>query len=201
LEPKEAGNLLPAPLIVKWFYPRFDKGVRILHRFAMELYVLRHAIASSAAEAGVYQDAERPLSDEGRDKMKRIAAAIVKVGVEVDLVLSSPYLRARDTAILAHDAMPKETCLEFTNALASGQDGKHILMELKERFRKAKRIMVVGHEPDLSQLIGRVTSLGRLRLEMKKAGLAKIDITELSPELKGTLEWLIPPKVLLSVEK
>jgi phosphohistidine phosphatase len=167
----------------------------------MELYVLRHGIALSAAEAGVYQDAERPLSDEGRDKMKRIAAAMARIGAEVDMVLSSPYLRARETATIAHDAMPKVTCLEFTNALASGQDGKHILTELKERFRKTQRIMVVGHEPDLSQLIGRITSLGRLRLEMKKAGLAKIEITELQPELKGALEWLIPPKVLLAIEK
>src|SRR4051812_32461724 len=81
----------------------------------MELYVLRHGIALSAAEAGVYQDAERPLSDEGREKMKRIASAMARVGAEVDVVLSSPYLRARDTATIAHDAMPKGTCLEFTN--------------------------------------------------------------------------------------
>lgn len=200
MEPKEAGNLLSRMACVKWFSQRSTKCASSGTLKVMELYVLRHAIALSAAEAGVYQDAERPLSDEGREKMKRIAAAMGRVGVEVDMVLSSPYLRARDTAIIAHDAMPKETCLEFTNALASGQDGKHILTELKERFRKTKRIMVVGHEPDLSQLIGRITSLGRLRLEMKKAGLAKIEITELQPELKGTLEWVIPPKVLLAIE-
>src|SRR4051812_15699261 len=101
-----------------------------MHPARMELYVLRHAIALSAAEAGVSQDAERPLSDEGREKMKIIAAAMKPLGVEVDLVLSSPFVRARETAILAHDRMGKESCLEFTPALASGQDGKHILAEL-----------------------------------------------------------------------
>jgi phosphohistidine phosphatase len=165
----------------------------------MELYVLRHAIALSAAEAGVSQDSERPLSDEGREKMKAIADAFKKISLEVDLVLSSPYVRARETAILAHDRMGKESCLEFSTALASGQDPRHILAELKQRFKETKRIMIVGHEPDLSNLIARITSLGRLRLEMKKAGLAKIEITELQPELKGNLEWLLPPKVMLQM--
>jgi len=161
--------------------------------------VLRHAIALSAAEAGVSQDAERPLSEEGVDKMKKIAAAMSRIGVEVDLVLSSPYVRAKDTAILAHERMGKQSRLEFSDALASGQDAKHILAELKQRFQKTRSIMIVGHEPDLSSLIGRITSLGRLRLEMKKAGLAKIEITELAPELKGNLEWLLTPRVMLQI--
>jgi phosphohistidine phosphatase len=90
--------------------------------------------------------------------------------------------------------------LEFSNALASGQDTKVVLTELKERFKKKQRIMVVGHEPDLSLLIGKLTSLGKLRVEMKKAGLAKIEITETHPELRGTLEFLLTPKVMLRVK-
>jgi phosphohistidine phosphatase len=166
----------------------------------MELYVLRHAIALSAGEAGVSQDAERPLSAEGKEKMKRIAAAMKDLGVELDLVLSSPYVRARDTALMAHDGLGLKGCLEFSNALASGQDTKVVLTELKERFKKKQRIMVVGHEPDLSLLIGKLTSLGKLRVEMKKAGLAKIEITETHPELRGTLEFLLTPKVMLRVK-
>src|SRR6188472_1359284 len=136
----------------------------------MELYVLRHAIALSASEAGVSTDSERPLSTEGRDKMKRIAAALGAIGVEVDLVLSSPYVRARDTALIAHDGLGLKNRLEFADALASGQDTKHVLAELKQRFKKHERIMVVGHEPDLSLLIGKITSLGHFHVEMKKAG-------------------------------
>jgi phosphohistidine phosphatase len=166
----------------------------------MELYVLRHAIALSAGEAGVSQDAERPLSAEGKEKMERIAGAMKDIGVEVDLVLSSPYVRARDTALMAHDGLGLKGCLEFSNALASGQDTKVVLTELKERFKKKQRIMVVGHEPDLSLLIGKLTSLGKLRVEMKKAGLAKIEITETHPELRGTLEFLLTPKVMLRVK-
>jgi phosphohistidine phosphatase len=166
----------------------------------MELYVLRHAIALSAGEAGVSQDAERPLSAEGKEKMERIAGAMKDIGVEVDLVLSSPYVRARDTALMAHDGLGLKGCLEFSNALASGQDTKVVLTELKERFKKKQRIMVVGHEPDLSLLIGKLTSLGKLRVEMKKAGLAKIEITETHPELRGTLAFLLTPKVMLRVK-
>ena len=166
----------------------------------MELYVLRHAIALTAAEAGVSNDSERPLSSEGRDKMKRIAAAMKSIGVEVDLVLSSPYLRARETALMAHEGLGLKDQLDFTDALASGEDSKLILAELKTRLKTSARIMVVGHEPDLSLLISKVTSLGRLRVEMKKAGLAKIEITETHPEIKGTLEFLVTPKVMLHVK-
>ena len=166
----------------------------------MELYVLRHAIALTCSEAGVSHDSERPLSTEGRDKMKRIASAMKTIGIEVDLVLSSPYVRARDTALLAHEGMGLKNSLEFTDALASGQDTKLVLAELKERFKKSERIMVVGHEPDLSLLIGKVTSLGRLHVEMKKAGLAKIEIHQTHPEIKGTLEYLLTPKVMLHVK-
>jgi phosphohistidine phosphatase len=166
----------------------------------MELYVLRHAIALTCSEAGVSQDAERPLSSEGKEKMKRIAAAMKTMGIEVDLVLSSPYVRARDTALMAHDGLGLKGCLEFSSALASGEDTKAVITELKERFKKNERIMIVGHEPDLSTLIGRLTSLGRMRVEMKKAGLAKIEINETHPELKGTLEFLLTPKVMLHIK-
>jgi phosphohistidine phosphatase len=166
----------------------------------MELYVLRHAISPTAAEAGVSRDSDRPLSSEGRDKMKRIAAAMKTIGVEVDLVLSSPYVRARETALMAHEGLGLKNRLEFSNALASGEETSLVLAELKERFKTSQRIMVVGHEPDLSLLIGKVTSLGRLRVEMKKAGLAKIDITETHPEIKGTLEFLLTPKVMLQIK-
>jgi phosphohistidine phosphatase len=167
---------------------------------AMELYILRHAIALSCSEAGVQQDSERPLSAEGKEKMKKIASAMWLVGVEVDLVLSSPYVRARETALMAHEGLGLKDRLEFSDALASGAETKGVLEELKRQFKKHERIMVVGHEPDLSALIGKVTSLGRLRVEMKKAGLAKIEITETNPELKGTLEFLLTPKVMLHVK-
>lgn len=164
----------------------------------MELYVLRHAIALTCAEAGVRQDSDRPLSDEGRDKMKGIASAFKSLNFQIDLILTSPYIRARDTAQIANDAL--KTKLEFCEALASGRDMKGVLDELKKHFRAAQRIMIVGHEPDLSQLIGKITSLGRLRLEMKKAGLAKIQITDTHPELKGDLEFLLTPKVMLAIK-
>lgn len=166
----------------------------------MELYVLRHAIALSAAEAHVSRDSDRPLSSEGKEKMKRIAEAMRKFGVEVDLVLSSPYVRARDTALMAHDGLGLKDRLEFTASLASGEETSGVLVELKERFRKFERIMVVGHEPDLSMLISRVTSSGRLSVEMKKAGLAKIEIIGREPELRGKLEFLLTPKVMLHVK-
>lgn len=165
----------------------------------MELYVLRHAIALSAGEAGVSLDSERPLSAEGREKMKRIAAAMKAFDLEVDLILSSPFVRARDTALIAHEGLGLKKRLEFTSALASCADPKLIHAELKQRFATVDRIMVVGHEPDLSELISRITAQGKLSLEMKKAGLARIQITTTHPQISGTLDFVLPPKVMLRI--
>lgn len=165
----------------------------------MELYVLRHAIAETATEAGVSQDAERPLSKEGREKMKRIAQSLRGLDFDLDLILSSPFVRARETALIAHDALGLKGCLQFTPALAAGQPQKQILAELKDRFAKNNRIMIVGHEPDLSELISTITASGRLRVELKKAALAKISILDLDPAISGVLNYLLPPKVLLSM--
>lgn len=159
--------------------------------------MLRHAIALSIGEAGVTQDSERPLSSEGRDKMKRIAEAMKAFGVEVDVILSSPFVRAHDTALIAHEGLGLKRRLEFTAALASGADPKLILAELKQRFAIVERIMIVGHEPDLSELISRITAQGKLSVEMKKAGLARIQIRSTHPQISGTLDFLLPPKVML----
>jgi phosphohistidine phosphatase len=177
-----------------------DNFTRAGHSVRMELFVLRHGIALTAGEAGVRDDSERPLSAEGREKMARIAAGMKRVGVEVDLVLSSPFLRAKETAVIAHDAVARGSCLEFTTALASGADGQLILAELKKRYRNARSIMVVGHEPDLSSLIAQITGLGRGQVEMKKGGLAKIAIAGYTRELAGSLEWLVPPKIFLHIK-
>lgn len=147
------------------------------------------------AEAGVKTDAERPLTDEGREKTRRCAEGFKALGVEVELILSSPLLRAKETATIAHDVLGTKSAIEFTPALAVTLDVEPTVKELMQRFKTKKRIMIVGHEPHHTALIARITGED-LRVELKKAGLAKIEISDATRDLRGCLRWLLTPKIL-----
>lgn len=164
----------------------------------MELFIFRHGLSPSLEEAGVKSDAERPLSEEGREKTRKCAQGMKALGVEVDLILSSPFLRAKETALIAHDALGISRPVEFTPTLAVTLDVEPSVKELIQRFETAKRIMIVGHEPHHTSLIARLTG-EELRVELKKAGLAKIELSEVTRDLRGCLHWLLPPKVLMAV--
>jgi phosphohistidine phosphatase len=132
--------------------------------------------------------------------MEPIALAINRVVVFFYVFLSSHNGRAPHTAIIAHDALARGNALEITDTLASGAEREKLIAELKQRFRHAESIMIVGHEPDLSGLVAQITGLGRGHVEMKKAGLAKIAISTYARELAGVLEWLVPPKIFLQIK-
>lgn len=166
----------------------------------MELYIFRHGISPTLQEAGVKSDAERPLSAEGREKTRKCAEGMRALGVEVELILSSPFLRAKETAVIAHDALKVKSAVDYSPTLAVALDVEPAVKELIKRFKTHKSIMVVGHEPHLTSLIGRVCGDSRLRVELKKAGLAKIEISDASRELRGCLRWVLTPKILMALK-
>ena len=155
----------------------------------MELYFLRHGIAADAGPEGS-GDAGRPLTTEGIEKMKEEARGLRRLGVRPDIVLSSPLVRARQTAEIVRHALGLESRL--VDALAPGCDVARLRDVLGE-YRSAERVMVVGHEPDFSSLIGALTGGGRVQL--KKGGLARVDL-ETVDEGTGALIWLLPPMAL-----
>jgi phosphohistidine phosphatase len=164
----------------------------------MELYIFRHGLSPTLQEAGVKFDAERPLSAEGREKTRKCAEGMRALGIEVDLILSSPFLRAKETAVIAHDELKVESAVDYSPALAIALDVEPAVEELIARFKTHKSIMIVGHEPHLTSLIGRVCGDSKLRVELKKAGLVKIEIIDASRELRGYLHWLVSPKILMA---
>ena len=155
----------------------------------MELYFLRHGIAADAGPAGT-GDAGRPLTKDGIAKMQAGAHGMRRLGLQLDALLSSPLVRARETAaIVARELGPK---LQLADALGPGCDIAQ-LFELLGEHRAADRVMLVGHEPDFSSLIGALT--GGSQVLMKKGGLGRVDIERLEHGA-GTLTWLLPPRVL-----
>ncbi len=159
----------------------------------MNLYVLRHAIALDRTDwKGA--DAERPLTKGGIRKMKDVAKTLKKMDLRIDWILTSPYRRAYDTAVIAAKALHLEKRLKISKLLQPEGDPKPLVKRLALDYRSWEAVLLVGHEPYLSGLIS--TLIGGGALEMKKAGLAKLSAASLTYASCATLEWLLPPKLL-----
>ena len=102
----------------------------------MELYFLRHAIAAEMGTLQVTDDSQRPLIPEGVKKMKKGAEGMVRMGLSFDVILSSPYVRARQTAEIAAEALGHKPKIKFTNALTPEASFKELEKLLKENRRQ-----------------------------------------------------------------
>jgi phosphohistidine phosphatase len=152
---------------------------------------LRHGIAVEPDE-WKGRDFDRPLTREGIERMQREARAIADLTLELDAIVTSPLLRARQTAeIVASQLKLRDEIVEDVR-LAGGFDARR-LSEILDDHDKADAIMLVGHEPTMSAAIGR--SIGDASIELKKAALAGVVFADASAT-RGTLICLIPPKVL-----
>jgi phosphohistidine phosphatase len=158
---------------------------------SLKLYFLRHGQAGNRQD-WQGDDSERPLTIEGKKRMQGEAAAIWRLELSLDVIISSPLVRAAQTAEIVAKARGSTARLVTDDRLAPGFGPKHLVAILAEH-RNVRGLMLVGHEPDFSQTISQVTGGGRLA--MKKGALACIEMTD-PASLKGTLVWLIPPKVL-----
>jgi phosphohistidine phosphatase len=158
---------------------------------SLKLYFLRHGQAGNRQD-WQGDDSKRPLTIEGKKRMQREAAAIWKLELPLDVIISSPLVRAAQTAEIVAKAKGSSARLVTDGRLAPGFGPKHLVAIVADH-RGAKGLMLVGHEPDFSETISQVT--GGVRLTMKKGALAYVEVED-SASLNGTLVWLIPPKVL-----
>jgi phosphohistidine phosphatase len=157
----------------------------------MELYFLRHGDAGSREEWSG-SDAERPLTPGGAARMERIGAALSLLALPLELVLSSPLARARQTAEIAARRLALRDVLKVDRRLAPGF-GVDELSGILQDHRGLRALMLVGHEPDFSTVISACTGGGAV--EVKKGGIARVDI-ESPASPRGTLVWLVPPRLL-----
>jgi phosphohistidine phosphatase len=163
----------------------------------MNLYILRHAIAAKRDDKKFPDDSKRPLTEEGADKMRQIARGMFEWGVELDVILSSPYERARQTAAIVARVLPVKGGVKYTTHLTSEGEPMQLIAEIEESYRECESIMLVGHESYLSRLISVLICGGpHAGLLLKKGGLAKLHIEQLRYGACGTLEWLLTPRQL-----
>jgi len=163
----------------------------------MKLYLVRHAIAEDVRESE--DDSLRPLTEKGREKMRRIAQALNELGVQPDLIVSSPYVRASQTAsVLAKELKYKEE-LAYSDFLVPMAEPNDMIGEINEKF-SVDELMLVGHEPNLSSLAS-VLLAGSpdLSINFKKGGVCCLSVDDLHYDRKATLEWLVTPKISMRV--
>lgn len=161
----------------------------------MELYIVRHGIAIAHEEPKCPPDPERYLTEEGVEKTTQVAKGVTALGVSGDLFLTSPYVRAVQTAEIFSSALGyAKQKIRRTDLLLPGAEPSHIFRELA-RNKQASSVFLFGHAPQLDDVIA--TALGSKRhvTALKKAGVAVLELRRISPPI-GELLWLATPKLL-----
>lgn len=158
----------------------------------MELYFLRHGQAAGVQEAGVDTDAQRPITQEGAGRCARAGMALRRMGVRLDVIAASPLKRARQTADVIGEAMGVRDRVLVTDALRPGCNLTS-LADFVRTHRRVERVALIGHEPDMSALVGELTGGSHVRLA--PGALVRVDADEIAPG-SGRIELVLQPDTL-----
>lgn len=156
------------------------------------LYVLRHGTAVAHGTPGI-PDSDRPLTSKGERRMKQVARGLKRLDLELDRIVTSPLPRARRTAEIVAGALGLGDRLEEAEVLSAGTPARVVRDWLAGRTES--RLMVVGHNPDLTELIALLLGLGPalVPFELKKGGLAALSA---HPAGGHGLDWFATPGLI-----
>jgi phosphohistidine phosphatase len=166
----------------------------------MQLYIVRHGIAIDREDPNCPPDPERFLTPEGMDKSSQVAKGVAEVGAVPDLMLSSPYLRAFQTAEIFAAALEySKSKIRKSELLLPGSEPLQLFRELS-KDKQLSSVFLFGHAPHLDDVLA--TSLGSKHhlTSLKKAGVALVELKRLVPP-SGQLLWLATPKLLRKAGK
>ena len=159
----------------------------------LNLYLLRHGEAGNRTAIPA-KDAERSLTVAGRKELEEIATSMLGQGMRFDRILASPLKRAYETAAIISKTFKTPSLLEQWNELRPEASRLDMYRKLS-RLKQDSEILLIGHEPYLSTMIGEMVSgNGNSHISLKKGGLAKIRVTSFVPKASGELRWLLTPK-------
>ncbi|MGH9773772.1 MAG: phosphohistidine phosphatase SixA [Candidatus Acidiferrales bacterium] len=160
----------------------------------MILYLFRHGIAVDPADPTCPADPDRPLTRKGIEKTREVAQGLRELGVRPDTMISSPFLRAAQTAEIACEALgfPRDK-IRRTDALKPNGSPAELFKELSHV--RGHEVMCFGHAPNMDEIIAHALGTRGAVTELKKAGVACLDVEGFSPA-RARLMWLFPPKVL-----
>ncbi len=166
----------------------------------MNLFILRHGLAVEPGTHRLSSDSERALTPKGRKKVGEVARAMKALELSFDLILTSPYVRAKQTAGIVAKELHALKVLDLADELKPGGSMEKLIERVREAEGSPESVLVVGHEPYLSSLISLLvfgeTGAG---ITMKKAALCKLNAERLEYGRCATLEWLLTAKVMGAV--
>lgn len=162
----------------------------------MDLFILRHGEAGQRVSAG-RGDFQRPLTAAGQKEVSEIATSLKDLGIKLDIVISSPLKRAHQTASIVAKTFKIEKKIQDWAELSPEGNRLELYNKLSQ-LKQQSSILVVGHEPYLSEMISEIIFGGNKggRIFLKKAGLARIRIISSTPKFQGELRGLLTPKLL-----
>jgi phosphohistidine phosphatase len=165
----------------------------------MVIYFLRHANAGSKHFSDAVQDEKRPIDKIGEEQSHDVGRALAFIGVTANVIISSPLTRAMQTADMVAQEIGYEEKIVVDDALrpeATFDQFKALL----NRHKDKAAVMVVGHDPSMTEFVNRVLSGGTpmAAIEMKKGGVAKVEKELRRP---AVLRWLMTPKVVQRVQR
>lgn len=160
------------------------------------LYIVRHAIAEARGEA-YPDDTQRPLSSKGTAKFRKVVRGLKALDVSVDCILSSPLVRARQTADILAAGLRGHPEIVEVKALAPDGSYRELCAELSKLTRLSS-IALVGHEPSIGELAARLIGL-KPALEFKKGAVCCVEPDTLPPTGPSRLVWYATPKMLASI--
>ncbi len=155
----------------------------------MDIYLMRHGEAEKQLKTG--DDSKRPLTAEGVARMQRQAATLARWKLPIDLIISSPFTRARQTADAVAEAL--HLAVVEDDLVAGLRFNIQALGQLIQKHRSAEHLLLTGHEPDFSSMLAELIGGGHFRFE--KGGLARVHLETTDPP-NGTLIWFLAPETM-----
>lgn len=164
----------------------------------MILYLIRHGIAEDRSITG--NDADRELTQNGTLRTAMVAKGLGKLDLEIDRIISSPYVRARQTAEIISRIIGYKEDIQFDQRLVPHARFQEVSDLIRENDDAAS-LLLTGHEPCIGEVVSGICAQGSLTIEVKKASVTAIAIDRLRPNVAGTLLWSLPPKVVEGLAK
>lgn len=157
----------------------------------MKLYVLRHGIAENVPSTGA--DADRRLTEPGKDKLRRVLARAREAGVQPATILASPLVRARETAEIAREELRFADEAVVCDKLVPWVSAFELWEELRA-WKEQSPLLLCGHNPQLSELVSAALGGRAWGVDMKKGALACLEIESFGSAPRGSLVWLLTAK-------
>jgi phosphohistidine phosphatase len=162
----------------------------------MDLLILRHGEAGRRSLSP--GDSKRSLTAEGQQEVVDLSNGLKSLKIKLDGIFTSPLLRAKQTAEIVAKCLKYKGEINELDSLKP--EGSRLeFYSVLSKLKPDSTILIVGHEPYLSEMIGEAISQSDCKINLKKAGLAKIRVTTTIPKIRGELRWLLTPKHLKKI--